>query len=60
MLKETDMLAPLICRNLHIGGLLGWVSITSVVFLFGFGGILAAWSGLFVPSGPDDFGAPVS
>jgi hypothetical protein len=26
------------------------------VFLLGFGGILAAWSGLFVPSGPDDFG----
>ena len=26
------------------------------MFLFGFGGLLAAWSGLFVPSGPDDYG----
>lgn len=53
------MLAPSICRNLHIGGILGWAAITSIVFLFGFGGILAAWSGLFVPAGPDDFGAPL-
>mmetsp|Transcript_1562 Transcript_1562/g.4619 ORF Transcript_1562/g.4619 Transcript_1562/m.4619 type:complete len:552 (+) Transcript_1562:384-2039(+) len=43
-------------KNLHIGGALGWFAITSCVFLFGFGGILAAWSGLFVPSGPDDYG----
>lgn len=43
-------------RNLHIGGALGFAAITICVFLFGFGGILAAWSGLFVPSGPDDYG----
>ena len=27
-----------------------------VVFLFSFGGFLAAWAGYFVPSGPDDYG----
>ena len=30
--------------------------VTVVVFIFGFGGFLAAWSGLYVPSGPDDPG----
>lgn len=44
------------CRQLHIGGAIGFVAITIAVFLLGFAGILAAWSGLFVPSGPDDFG----
>jgi Na+/proline symporter len=43
-------------RQLHIGGAIGFVAITIAVFLLGFAGILAAWSGLFVPSGPDDFG----
>lgn len=27
-----------------------------VVFLFSFGGFLAAWAGYFVPTGPDDYG----
>ena len=30
--------------------------ISVVVFLFSFGGFLAAWSGYFVPAGPDDYG----
>lgn len=27
-----------------------------VCFLLGFGGLLAAWSGLFIPTGPEDYG----
>ena len=46
----------LACRQLRIGGAIGFAAITIAVFLLGFAGILAAWSGLFVPSGPDDFG----
>lgn len=30
--------------------------VTCLVFIFGFGGFLAAWSGLYQPSGPDDPG----
>ena len=43
-------------RQLRLGALIGSIAVTCVVFLFGFGGLLAAWSGLFVPSGPDDYG----
>lgn len=43
-------------RQLHLGALVGSIATTCVVFLFGFGGALASWSGLFVPSGPDDEG----
>jgi hypothetical protein len=46
----------LTCRQLRIGGAIGFAAITIAVFLLGFAGILAAWSGLFKPSGPDDFG----
>ena len=38
------------------GATIGAVQIVVVVFLFSFGGFLAAWSGLFVPTGPDDYG----
>ena len=38
------------------GATIGAVQIIVVVFLFSFGGFLAAWSGLFVPTGPDDYG----
>ena len=34
----------------------GGAQVSVVVFIFGFGGFLAAWSGLYVPSGPDDPG----
>jgi len=44
------------CRQLRLGATIGATAVTCVVFLFGFGGLLAAWSGLFVPSGPDDYG----
>jgi hypothetical protein len=32
------------------------LQVTLLVFLFGFGGFLAVWSGLWQPSGPDDPG----
>lgn len=43
-------------RQLRLGALIGSIAVSCVVFLFGFGGVLAAWSGLFEPSGPDDYG----
>ncbi len=43
-------------RQLRLGATIGATAVTCVVFLFGFGGLLAAWSGLFVPAGPDDYG----
>ena len=44
------------CRQLRLGALIGSITVSCVVFLFGFGGVIATWSGLFVPSGPDDYG----
>ena len=38
------------------GATIGAIQIIVVVFLFSFGGFLAAWSGLFVPTGLDDYG----
>lgn len=43
-------------RSLWIGGVIGSVSVTCIVFIFGFGGILAAWSGLFKPKDENDLG----
>lgn len=43
-------------KTLRRGAIIGAIQIMIVVFLFSFGGFLAAWSGLFVPSGPDDYG----
>ena len=43
-------------RELRLGALIGSTVVMCVVFLFGFGGVLATWSGLFVPSGPNDYG----
>ena len=37
-------------RTLKRGALIGSCMIVVVVFLFGFGGFIAAWSGLFQPS----------
>ena len=34
----------------------GAAQISLLVFVFGFGGFLAIWGGLWVPSGPDDPG----
>ncbi|GJP78331.1 hypothetical protein CLOP_g8651 [Closterium sp. NIES-67] len=38
------------------GAALGSAAITAVVSLLGFAGLLAAWSGVYQPSGPDDSG----
>ncbi|KAK9858888.1 hypothetical protein WJX84_006937, partial [Apatococcus fuscideae] len=43
-------------RTLKLGALYGTLQITVVCFLLGFGGLLAAWSGLFIPTGPNDYG----
>ena len=43
-------------RQLRLGATIGSIAVMCVVFLFGFGGVLADWSGLFVPAGPDDEG----
>ena len=46
-------------RTLQIGACIGAAMIVVVVFLFSFGGFLAAWSGYFIPTGPDDYGNTV-
>lgn len=43
-------------NTLRLGSIIGALMIIVVVFLFSFGGFLAAWAGYFVPSGPDDYG----
>ncbi|KAK9811347.1 hypothetical protein WJX72_002216 [[Myrmecia] bisecta] len=43
-------------RKLIIGATGGFFVTTVVVFLYGFGGFLAAWSGLFVPVDANDYG----
>lgn len=43
-------------RNLRLGGLIGFLAITICVFLLGFGGALAVWSGLYQPADANDFG----
>jgi len=43
-------------RTLRTGATIGAAMIIVVVFLFSFGGFLAAWSGYFVPTGPEDYG----
>ncbi|CAL8463678.1 g3212 [Coccomyxa elongata] len=42
--------------KLRIGAVWGAAQVTVLVFIFGFGGFLAVWSGLWQPSGPDDPG----
>ncbi|KAK9917023.1 hypothetical protein WJX75_000095 [Coccomyxa subellipsoidea] len=42
--------------KLRIGAIWGAAQVTVIVFIFGFGGFLAVWSGLWQPSGPDDPG----
>ncbi len=42
--------------KLRVGAIWGALQVTVVVFIFGFGGFLAVWSGLWQPSGPDDPG----
>lgn len=54
--KLTASRCAVLGRQLRVGALIGSIAVTCVVFLFGFGGVLANWSGLFVPSGPDDYG----
>ena len=39
-----------------MGAVWGAAQISLLVFVFGFGGFLAIWGGLWVPSGPDDPG----
>ena len=41
---------------MKIGAVLGALITIAVVFTYGFFGLLAAWSGVWVPSGPDDYG----
>ncbi|KAK9858885.1 hypothetical protein WJX84_001389 [Apatococcus fuscideae] len=43
-------------KTLKLGALFGTLQIIVVCFLLGFAGLLAAWSGLFIPTGPDDYG----
>ena len=43
-------------KILKRGSAIAAALICFVVFLTGFGGLLAAWSGYFVPTGPEDFG----
>lgn len=43
-------------KSLTLGAAMGAVAVTSVVFLLGFGGLLAAWGNVWVPAGPDDYG----
>ena len=42
--------------KLRVGAVWGAAQVSLVVFIFGFGGFLAVWGGLWVPSGPDDPG----
>ncbi len=42
--------------KLRVGAVWGAAQVTVLVFIFGFGGLLAVWSGLWQPSGPDDPG----
>ncbi len=42
--------------KLRVGAVWGAAQVSLIVFVFGFGGFLAVWGGLFVPSGPDDPG----
>ena len=39
-----------------MGAVWGAAQVSLIVFVFGFGGFLAVWGGLWVPSGPDDPG----
>ncbi len=42
--------------KLRVGAVWGAAQVSLIVFVFGFGGFLAVWGGLWVPSGPDDPG----
>lgn len=42
--------------KLRVGAVWGAGQVSLLVFLFGFGGFLALWGGLWVPSGPSDPG----
>ena len=42
--------------KLRVGAVWGAAQVSLLVFVFGFGGFLAIWGGLWVPSGPDDPG----
>jgi hypothetical protein len=42
--------------KLRVGAVWGASQVSLLVFLFGFGGFLAIWGGLWVPSGPSDPG----
>ena len=54
--RHADQSRVLRGRQLRLGATIGSIAVMCVVFLFGFGGVLASWSGLFVPAGPDDEG----
>lgn len=43
-------------KTLRRGAIIGAVQIIVVVFLFSFGGFLAAWSGLYIGTSADDYG----